>query len=285
MRCTSCLPLPAHSHPTTRPPILLPGTLLQHVLQLLDARLYPACSFLPIPPLSQPPIPPLTRLLTSLPLPDTLLQHVLPPVLDGTARFDAHSTRSGDSAIVKWLAITPGAPQTPSSIGRVEVDCTQLLRVLADALFRGRPTTLAAFGAAFWPGFVELYQAAFLRQLDSQGAAVLRGRQQAAVAMEGAARELGMLPEGGTCGEALGVALGRAVQRSYHAAQQEYLARAREAAARAGPGAVAVTVGVPLPLDAAFYQRYKDKQVKVCVVWGTWEGGWGWGVRVWQWKW
>ncbi|KIY92464.1 hypothetical protein MNEG_15499 [Monoraphidium neglectum] len=86
--------------------------------------------------------------------------NVLPPVLDGSARFDAHTTRSGDSAIIKWAAVPRGEPATPSAAGRVEADCTQLLRVLADALFRGRATTLAAFGAAFWPGFASLYQSA-----------------------------------------------------------------------------------------------------------------------------
>jgi hypothetical protein len=191
---------------------------------------------------------------------DTLLRHVLPPVLDGAARFDAHVSHGGDSAIVKWLALPPGQLLTPGSVGRVEADCAQLLRVLADALFRGRASTLAAFGAAFWPRFVGLYQAAFERQLQSQGAAVLRGRQRAAAEMEASARDLGLLAAGEP---SLGAALGRAVQASYHAAQAEYLERARAAAAAAGPGAAAVTVGAPLPIDAAFYQRYKEGNVKV----------------------
>jgi hypothetical protein len=190
---------------------------------------------------------------------DLLLQHVLPPVLDGTARFDAHATPNGDSAIVKWLAI-PGRPLTPGSVGRVEADCGQLLQVLADALFRRRDSTLAAFGAAFWPRFMELYQHAFMQQLETQGAAVLRGRQRAAAAMEAAARDLGLLA--GCAAEPLGAALGRAVQASYHSAQEGLLARARDAAARAGPGAVPVTVGSPLPLDGLFYQRYREGQVK-----------------------
>jgi hypothetical protein len=206
---------------------------------------------------------------------DTLLRHVLPPVLEGSARFDAHVAHGGDSAIIKWLALPGGQPLTPGSVGRVEADCAQLLRVLGDALFRGRPSTLAAFGAAFWPRFLGIYQAAFERQLQSQGAAVLRGRQRAAAEMEAAARELGLLTDCGDAGagepSSLGAALGRAVQASYHAAQAEYLERARAAAARAGPGAAAVTVGAPLPLDGAFYQRYKEGQVKVGLL--SWRGG------------
>ena len=46
--------------------------------------------------------------------------------------------------------------------------------------------------------------------------------------------------------------------------QEQYLAQARDLFLSHDPHTPPITVGQPLPLDAAFYQRYQQGQVKVC---------------------
>jgi hypothetical protein len=57
--------------------------------------------------------------------------------------------------------------------------------------------------------------------------------------------------------------LTRAIQQSYHIVQEQYLAEARELLSSHDRFAPPVVVGQPLPLDAAFYQRYQEGKVKV----------------------
>lgn len=64
-------------------------------------------------------------------------------------------------------------------------------------------------------------------------------------------------------GSDLASCLSRAIQQSYHVVQEQYLAEARELLASHDRLAPPVVVGQPLPLDAGFYQRYKEGRVKV----------------------
>jgi hypothetical protein len=64
-------------------------------------------------------------------------------------------------------------------------------------------------------------------------------------------------------GSDLASCLTRAIQQSYHVVQEQYLAEARELLASHDRLAPPVVVGQPLPLDAAFYQRYQEGKVKV----------------------
>jgi hypothetical protein len=57
--------------------------------------------------------------------------------------------------------------------------------------------------------------------------------------------------------------LTRAIQQSYHIVQEQYLAEARELLSSHDRFAPPVVVGQPLPLDAAFYQRYQEGRAKV----------------------
>lgn len=117
---------------------------------------------------------------------------MLPPVLAGQARLAAHVSPAGESGHIRWCA----APGPPPAVDAVETECMALLSVLAEALFRQRPDTLAGFGAAFWAGFVQAYTAAFLGQVAGANLAVLQGRQEAARAMEAQAVALGLAAPG-----------------------------------------------------------------------------------------
>lgn len=64
-------------------------------------------------------------------------------------------------------------------------------------------------------------------------------------------------------GSDLASCLTRAIHQSYHVVQEQYLLEARELLLSHDPHAAPVVVGQPLPLDAAFYQRYKQGKVKV----------------------
>jgi hypothetical protein len=64
-------------------------------------------------------------------------------------------------------------------------------------------------------------------------------------------------------GSDLAALLSRAVLQSCHVHTQQYLARVRELIASHDWHQPPVAVGAPLPLDAAFYQRWRSGQVKV----------------------
>ncbi len=55
--------------------------------------------------------------------------------------------------------------------------------------------------------------------------------------------------------------LSRAVAQSYHLQQEAYLAQARAVLAAADPRSAPMSVGLALPLDAAWYERYKKGEV------------------------
>lgn len=196
-----------------------------------------------------------------------LLAEVLPPTLAGAQQLVSHVVPSGDSAHVRWYGLQPGE----AAAEPVEQQCMQLLGVLADALFRRRPTTLAAFGRAFWAGFVAQYEAAFLQQMAGSSVAALQARQEAARLMEQQAITMGLAEPASE----LAMCLTRAIQQSYHVAQQSYLAQARELLLAYDPHAPPVTVGQPLPLDAAFYERYRQGKVKA---WEVLDPPCGWDV-------
>eukprot|EP00878_Enallax_costatus_P008594 GHUV01008985.1.p1 GENE.GHUV01008985.1~~GHUV01008985.1.p1 ORF type:complete len:754 (+),score=301.21 GHUV01008985.1:377-2638(+) len=202
---------------------------------------------------------------------DTLLQHVLPYVLNGTASLTASIAQDGVSAQVTWHAAHP-QPDGSFSTEHVEQSCMQLLAVLAEALFRQWPSTLAAFGEVFWSQFVQAYQAAFLQQVQGSSAAVLQERQAAAKQMEQQAVMTGLAQPGSD----LASCLSRAIQESYHVVQEEFLAAARELLLAHDPHAEPVTVGEPLPLDMTFYQRYKQGKVKA---WEFLDPPSGWDVK------
>ena len=61
----------------------------------------------------------------------------------------------------------------------------------------------------------------------------------------------------------LGTILSRAIQKSYHVHQQQYLARVRDLVLAHDPHEPPVAVGSPLPLDINFYDRWKKGEVKV----------------------
>jgi hypothetical protein len=125
---------------------------------------------------------------------DKLLQQVLPHVLNGTAVL--HSQLSNESeARIQWYAAQP-QPDGSFSTEHVEQFCMQLLSVLAQALFRQRPSTLREFGAAFWGPFVQQYQAAFLQQVQGSTVALLQARQEAARQMEQQAVAVGLAEPG-----------------------------------------------------------------------------------------
>lgn len=276
---------------------------------------------------------------------DTLLQHVLPYVINGTAALSASIAQDTVSAQVTWHAVEP-QPHGSFTNDSVEQSCMQLLAVLAEALFRQRPSILAKFGQLFWSQFVQMYQAAFLQQVQGSAAAVLQARQAAAQQMEHQAVVTGLAQPGErelvllllvqplvcrpilvvtslselcvevdhgvqSCLHAQAVAaeylrhvlinqpqdtafhpschwryanvslllpftgsdlarcLSRAIQESYHVVQEEFLAAARELLLADAPHAEPVTVGEPIPLDMAFYQRYKQDKVKVTTLQAT----------------
>jgi hypothetical protein len=126
---------------------------------------------------------------------DTFLQLVFPYVLPGSARLSSHILSSGDSAQIRWSA----ASEAPECTDVVEQECMQLLSVLAEALFRQRAATLAAFGKLFWRPFVDQYQAAFLQQVSGSNVAVLQARQEAALQMEKQAVSMGLAEPGEQC--------------------------------------------------------------------------------------
>jgi hypothetical protein len=66
-----------------------------------------------------------------------------------------------------------------------------------------------------------------------------------------------------SAGSDLASCLSRAIQQSYHIVQEQYLAEARELLSSHDRFAPPVVVGQPLPLDAAFYQRYQEGRAKV----------------------
>jgi hypothetical protein len=61
----------------------------------------------------------------------------------------------------------------------------------------------------------------------------------------------------------LGTLLSRAIQKSYHVHQQQYLARVRDLVLAHDPHEPPVAVGSPLPLDINFFDRWKKGEVKV----------------------
>lgn len=61
----------------------------------------------------------------------------------------------------------------------------------------------------------------------------------------------------------------RSIQQSYHAAQVQVLAQARDLLMSADPRAEPVVVGQPLPLDADFLTRTRDNKAQVCGAVGT----------------
>eukprot|EP00775_Hariotina_reticulata_P007918 gene7918-8114_t len=199
---------------------------------------------------------------------DIFLQLVLPYVLPGSARLSSHILPSGDSAQIRWSAGT----EAPGGTDVVEQECMQLLSVLAEALFRQRAATLAAFGKLFWRPFVDQYQAAFLQQVSGSNVAVLQARQEAALQMEKQAVSMGLAEPGSD----LSSCLSRAIQESYHIVQEQYLAQARDLFLSHDPHAPPVTVGQPLPLDAAFYQRYQQGHVKA---WEVLDPPSGWDIN------
>ncbi|WIA09183.1 hypothetical protein OEZ85_008594 [Tetradesmus obliquus] len=200
---------------------------------------------------------------------DKLLQQVLPHVLNGTALL--HCQLSGESeARIQWYAAQP-QPDGSFSTEHVEQACMQLLALLAQALFRQRPSTLREFGGCFWGGFVGQYQAAFLQQVQGSSVALLQARQEAARQMEQQAVAVGLAEPGSD----LASCLSRAIQQSYHVVQEQYLAEARELLASHDRLAPPVVVGQPLPLDAGFYQRYKEGKVKA---WEVLDPPSGWDV-------
>jgi hypothetical protein len=135
---------------------------------------------------------------------DKLLQQVLPHVLNGTAVL--HSQLSNDSeARIQWYA-AQAQPHGSFSTEHVEQFCMQLLSVLAQALFRQRPSTLREFGAAFWGPFVQQYQAAFLQQVQGSTVALLQARQEAARQMEQQAVAVGLAEPGELAAEATSAA-------------------------------------------------------------------------------
>lgn len=124
----------------------------------------------------------------------TLLQHVLPCVVNGTAYLNPHVSPDG-SAQIAWGAAQP-QPDGSFSTDYVEQYCAQLLSVLAQTLFRQRASTLAKFGKVFWAGFVQMYQEAFLQQVQGTSVAVLQARQEAAKQMEQQAVATGLAEPG-----------------------------------------------------------------------------------------
>jgi len=137
-----------------------------------------------------------------------LLQELVPHVLSGAAYLDIHT--SGEGALLRWYGTAPG-PNGTYSTEHVESQVMQLLSVLAQSLFRQQPSTMAAFGAAFWAPFVAQYQAAFLHQIQGSSVAVLQARQEAASSMEQQAVSMGLAEPGelgATCIHACGAGTG-----------------------------------------------------------------------------
>lgn len=64
-------------------------------------------------------------------------------------------------------------------------------------------------------------------------------------------------------GSELAQCLTRSIQQSYHAAQVQVLAQARDLLMSADPRAEPVVVGQPLPLDADFLTRARDNKAQV----------------------
>lgn len=64
-------------------------------------------------------------------------------------------------------------------------------------------------------------------------------------------------------GSELAQCLTRSIQQSYHAAQVQGLAQARDLLMSADPRAEPVVVGQPLPLDADFLTRARDNKAQV----------------------
>lgn len=124
----------------------------------------------------------------------TLLSQVLPPVLAGTAQLQSQLS-SESEACIQWYAAQP-QPDGAFSTEHVEHYCMQLLSVLAQTLFRQRPSTLKAFGNVFWAVFVEQYQAAFLQQVQGSTVGMLQARQEAARQMEQQAVAMGLAEPG-----------------------------------------------------------------------------------------
>jgi hypothetical protein len=123
-----------------------------------------------------------------------LLQQVLPQVLNGTALLHCQMSTESEARI-QWYAAQP-QPDGSFSTEHVEQFCMQLLSVLAQALFRQRPSTLREFGASFWGAFVQQYQAAFLQQVQGSTVALLQARQEAARQMEQQAVAVGLAEPG-----------------------------------------------------------------------------------------
>lgn len=135
----------------------------------------------------------------------------------------------------------------------------QLLSVLAQSLFRQRPSTLSAFGGVFWAPLVCQYEAAFLQQIQGSSVAVLQARQEAARSMEQQAVSMGLAEPGSE----LASCLSRSIQQSYHAVQEQFLAQARDLLLpEAQQHTESVVVGQPLPLDAEFLKRAKDSKAQ-----------------------
>eukprot|EP00882_Tetradesmus_deserticola_P013335 GHRQ01014153.1.p4 GENE.GHRQ01014153.1~~GHRQ01014153.1.p4 ORF type:complete len:112 (-),score=57.94 GHRQ01014153.1:449-784(-) len=102
---------------------------------------------------------------------------------------------SETEARIQWYAAQPQLDGSYAT-GHVEQCCMQMLSVLAEALFRQRPSTLREFGAAFWGAFVQQYQAAFLQQVQGSSVALLQARQEAARQMEQQAVAIGLAEPG-----------------------------------------------------------------------------------------
>ncbi|KAF6266527.1 hypothetical protein COO60DRAFT_1654215 [Scenedesmus sp. NREL 46B-D3] len=200
---------------------------------------------------------------------DKLLQQVLPHVLNGTAMLHCQLA-SESEARIQWYAAQPQQDGSYST-EHVEQSCMQMLSVLAQALFRQRPSTLREFGGAFWGAFVQQYQAAFLQQVRGSTVALLQARQEAARQMEQQAVAVGLAEPGSD----LASCLTQAIQQSYHVVQEQYLAEARELLSRHDRYAAPTVVGQPLPLDASFYQRYQAGNVKA---WEVLDPPSGWDV-------
>eukprot|EP00877_Chromochloris_zofingiensis_P011162 jgi/Chrzof1/629/Cz01g23020.t1 len=203
---------------------------------------------------------------------DTFIHDVLPPVLLGHARLHAHTTPGGESAIVQWQPAGHHRSHTKQQPAVVEHDCIQLFQVLSSALFSQSPSTLAAFGRVFWDRFVQLYEQSFIQQAEGASVEVLRLRQEAARHMEQQALQLGFT----AADDELSTHLSRAIQKSYHLQQQQYLEQARDIISAYDPHAEPVKVGMPLPLDANFYERYQKGQLKA---WELIDPPCGWDVQ------
>jgi hypothetical protein len=126
----------------------------------------------------------------------TLLQDVLPGVLNGSCCLEASVQPDGSAAFVRWYANAARGADGSASREHVEAQCVQLLSVLAQSLFCQQPAALSAFGAAFWGPFVAAYEGAFLQHIQGSSVAALQARQQAACDMEQHALSMGLAEPG-----------------------------------------------------------------------------------------